>query len=304
MQSSPPGVGMLTNMATEPEPFVGQELRPRHFTITDELVRSYVAGLEMDPPPTVPCMLANQADSGGRVLLPNHFGHLWLRQEWEFHQPLQRGTEYGVHGRVADIYDRRDRRVLLTETAMCEPSGDVAVRQRHHQSFLLNQSGGELKLRDASSKEGARNFVVPQGKELSPIERTISLEMCGQFFHGNASYHTDRAESQRLGFRDVVVGGAMTMGYLGMLLDREFGAEWQTKGRLLVKFTNPVWASETVRARCVVKTAEDDPSLSMGIFAWVEKDDGTVVVVATGGLAASTSDGEVGDEPSGPLRAS
>ncbi|GIS70133.1 MAG: hypothetical protein CM1200mP9_09540 [Gammaproteobacteria bacterium] len=42
-------------------------------------------------------------------------------------------------------------------------------------------------------------------------------------FPGNKSYHTDKQASLELGFHDVVVGGRMTMAYIGHLLEINYG---------------------------------------------------------------------------------
>jgi hypothetical protein len=268
---------------TRREPHVGQKIEPKPFTITPELLEHYRGGLDVDARPSPPLMVANAAET--TLLFSQQKGHLWLRQEWEFFAPLQGGATYTVDGSVIDIYPRRERTILLTETFLRDPGGSVVSVQRHHQSFLLNQPEGEVQLRDPKQKEGARSFEVPAGNDLGSIERKVTLEMCGEFFHGSRSYHSDKEASRELGFRDVVVGGRMSMGYVGELLESALGDAWARSGRLLVKFTNVLWPEETIRVRGVLPgPLEDDPS-RQGVFAWVEKADGTIVLVAEGSFA-------------------
>jgi len=161
----------------------------------------------------------------------------------------------------------------------------VVITSNHHQSFLLNPPPEEVQFRDPTKKEGARKFIVPEGDALAPLDRSVTLEMCGQYFHGSKSYHTDLEASKALGFGDVVVGGRMTMSYLGHLLDGHFGAPWWTSGRLDVKFTNPTWPNDHVTVKGVATgPTEEDPSRE-GVFAWIEKDDGTIVLIATASVA-------------------
>jgi acyl dehydratase len=278
---------MVASSQSPTEPYEGQTLKPRPFGITAELLSDYFAGLDIAPRPDVPLMIANTADAGGRLLFSQQRGHLWLRQEWEFHSQLREGVEYTVEGRVAAIYPRKERTILLTETVLRDPSGAAVSVQRHHQSFLLDASPtAEVKLREPSEKEGARAAApAPSGQTLARRSHAITLEMCGQFFHGSKNYHSDREQSRELGFKDVVVGGRMTMGYLGELLETELGAAWAQTGRLLVKFTNVTWPGETVRAAAVVSgPLPDDPS-RQGVIARVEKADGTVVIAAEGSFA-------------------
>lgn len=156
--------------------------------------------------PWRPQMMANGAEPV--LLFSQQRGHLWLRHEWEYFQPLAVGVPYAVNLQVKDIYPRRDRTILLTETEITDPDGRLVSRQRHHQSFLLdNPPTGEVQFRDPRTKEGASRAATPVTRELASLERTVSLEMCGEFFHGSRNYRSDREQSAELGFRDVVVGG-------------------------------------------------------------------------------------------------
>ena len=268
---------------TKPEPYVGQLIPRRTWTVTPEMVATYRGGLAVEPRADVPQMLANAAEI--TLLFSQQRGHLWLRQEWEFYQPLEQGVPYTADEGVVDIYPRRDRTILLTETVLRDADGRPVSKQRHHQSFLLdNPPSGDVALRDPASKEGAGRTAPQIGRELATLERTVSLEMCGEFFHGTRNYHSDKEQSRALGFRDVVVGGRMTMGYVGELLDAALGERWARTGRLLVKFTNVLWPAETIRVTAGLgEPAPDDPSRDT-VLARVEKNDGTVVLVADGSV--------------------
>ena len=268
------------------EPKAGVDLGSAEVVIDETALTDYYEGLNLERPAgaAVPTMVAANADLSTRMHFANDFGNLWLRQEWDFRAPLETGKRYVASAKSLDIYERRDRTVVLTETELRDPDGDLVVVQRHHQSFVLYQSEGEVTLRDPSKKEGARKFDVPEGEEFGPLEREITLEMCGSFFHGNRNYHTDKEASAELGFTDVVVGGKMTMSLIGELLDQRFGAAWASSGKLLIKFANIVWPDETVRVRGVLKGAnEEDPS-RRNLFCWVEKENGVIAVVAEGSV--------------------
>ena len=277
---------MATTKFQEPRPNV--DLGSAQMLIDETALDDYYQGLELDRPDSLgsaPSMVAANADMSTRMYFENDFGNLWLRQEWDFRKPLAPGAAYEASGRSLDIYQRRDRHVILTETVLRDAAGEIAVVQRHHQSFVLDQSEGQVALREPSQKEGARAYALPEGEPFGPIVRTISLEMCGAFFHGNRNYHTDRQASEALGFSDVVVGGKMTMSLIGELLDRRFGEAWKSSGRLLVKFANIVWPNETVTVKGALQDASGDDPNRREIAGWVEKDNGVVAVVAKGGLA-------------------
>ena len=269
------------------QPQAGVDLGSATVVIDDTALSDYYDGLELERPAglaSAPSMVAANADLSTRMHYANDFGNLWLRQEWDFRQPLQPGASYEASARSVDIYDRRDRSVILTETVLTDAAGDVAVAMRHHQSFVLYQSEGQVTLRDPSKKEGARSYALPEGDAFGPLVRTISLEMCGSFFHGDRNYHTDKQASEELGFSDVVVGGKMTMSLIGELLDQRFGDAWKSSGKLLVKFANIVWPNETVAVKGVLQGVNDDDPERRNIACWVEKDNGVIAVVAEGSL--------------------
>lgn len=276
---------MVTSRIDEPQ--AGIDLGTAQIAIDQQALSDYYDGLELAAPSSsssAPSMIAANADLSTRMHYRNDFGNLWLRQEWDFRQPLKPGAEYQASARSLDVYPRRDRSVILTETVLTDPQGEVAVVQRHHQSFVLHQSEGEVTLRDPSKKEGARNYSRPEGEPFGPLSRSITLEMCGAFFHGNRNYHTDKQASAELGFSDVVVGGKMTMSLIGELLDQRFGDAWKSSGNLLVKFANIVWPDETVSVHGVLQGANADDPSRRNIACWVEKGNGVTAVVAEGSL--------------------
>lgn len=276
------------------EAYVGKDLGSREFVATKEVLANYFKGLEIDPSrysgysrhlpygtPVAPSMILAVADGGfPGAGFKNDFGNLWMRQEWDMQEPMVPGETYTCASRVLDIYSHRDRTVVKQEVTIQTPGGKMVAQGRHHQSYLLSQAAGEVKLRDPKTKEGARRFAVPAGEPLEPIERTVTLEMCGTFFHGKANYHTDKGEAQRLGFKEVVVGGRMTMSYIGDIMDRRFGRGWYEGGRLDIKFVNIVWPNDRITARGVVTDrVRESGGTRAKVAVWVEKADGTVAIV-------------------------
>ena len=238
-------------------------------------------------------MLGADAENAyfGQIAYPNHIGHLWVRQGLECFGVLNPGQSYTVSGRIRDIYPHRDRSVVYYEAQVRDETGSVVVRTHHHQSFLREKPPrGQVKFRDPSKKPGARKFIIPEGERFGGLTRTITLEMCGEFFHGNANYHTDKKESEALGFRDVVVGGRMTLAYTTHILEERFGDAWWDSGRLDLKFTNPTWPNDDITARGVDTGSVDGDSGNggdrRGAFVWLEKADGTVVLIARASIAA------------------
>ena len=275
------------------EAYVGKDLGSREFVATEEILKNYYEGLEIDPSwyaeqspygrPVAPSMTLTVVDTGfPGAGFKNNFGTLWIRQEWDSYKPIMPGEGYKVTSRVLDVYEHRNRTVVNQEVTLWAPNGEMMAQGHHHQSYLLNQSSGKVALRDPKSKEGARRFAVPEGEPIEPTSQTITLEMCGTFFHGNANYHTDRKKAEELGFEEVVIGGRMTMSYLGDLMDKRFGKGWYEGGKLDIKFTNIVWPNDRVIARGVItERTKEDGGTRATVALWMEKEDGTVVIVGT-----------------------
>ena len=272
------------------EAFVGKEFGSRKFQLSNKTVEDYFEGLRVDNAwyesespykgSIAPSMVIIEAESMQGAGFRNNFGNLWMRQELDFHGPLPSETELTVRSKVLDIYEWRNRTVVLQNFEIYNDEDQLLGATRHHQSYLLGQKSGRVALRKPSDKEGVRKFNVPKGEEIDSVTSEIDLEMCGTFFHGNKNYHTDKRASEELGFDEVVVGGKMTISYIGDMLDRNFGSRWYEGGSLDVKFTNIVWPGDKVTARGVItdNIASDGTNRSE-VNVWVEKEDGTVAIV-------------------------
>lgn len=278
-------------MAEAAAPTVGKVLSNRSYRVTEGALADYYNGLDLAPRQDglVPTTVASDAENGyfNEIAFPNHVGHLWMRQGWECFGALKADADYTASGLIRDIYPHRDRSVVYYEVDVKDAAGDVVVRTHHHQSFLRERpAGGEVAFRDPRRKPGARKFDVPAGTRFGGLSRTITLEMCGTYFHGDANYHTNKEASAELGFADVVVGGRMTLAYAAHVLEERFADAWWRSGRLNAKFTNPTWPNDTLTVHGVATGAvADDPS-RQGAFVWISKADGTVVLVGDASVAA------------------
>ena len=273
------------------EPYVGKVLSTKRFTVTDHLLHDYYEGLDLAPSKTglLPSTIVSEPDNGyfNEIAYPYQTGHLWLRQQLKLRKPLTKGTNYSVAGTIKQIYPRRNRNVVHYQVDITEPDGTHTVFSHHHQSFLSETlTGKSVEFRKPTAKPGARKFSIPNGQEIGELYRTITREMCGIYFHGDANYHTDKASAQRLGFEDVVVGGRMTLAYSARVLEDFFGQQWWTSGELDLKFTNPVWCDDEICVRGVVTGADANRPEALHCFVWIEKHDGTIAVVADASVLA------------------
>jgi acyl dehydratase len=274
--------------------YAGKDLGALELTITDEMVQHYIKGLDEPNPwytaaspfggPVAPVIVYQQADSEFKGwYLDNLFGNLWRRQEWEIHAPTRVGQVLRCSARVADRYRRRDRDVVAQEMWVRDEAGNLIARSVHHQSFLAEQTSGEVTLRDPASKEGARQEGELSGEPLSiELRKTFTPEMCDEFFYRSRNYHNDKDASKELGFGNTVIGGRMTLSCVTELLTRHFGRGFYLGGRLDVKFTNVLGPNEPFTTRGIItgRRVEGGPTRAE-VTVYCEKADGTKVIVAS-----------------------
>ena len=274
--------------------YAGKDLGTLDVTITEDMVQHYVQGLDEPNPwytaaspfgrPVAPVVVYQSTDSLFQGwYLDNLFGNLWRRQQWDIYAPTFVGQTLHCSARVAERYRRRDRDVVAQEMWVRDDAGQLVARSIHHQSFLAEQTSGEVALRDARAKEGAGQYAEPVGPPLSlELKKTFTETMCNAFFYRSKNYHNDKEASQELGFRETVIGGRMTLSCVTELLTRHFGRGFYLGGHLDVKFTNVLWPNEPFTTRGVITgRTEDKGRTSAQVTVLCEKADGTKIIVAT-----------------------
>ena len=87
-------------------------------------------------------------------------------------------------------------------------------------------------------------------------------------------------EARKLGFPDIVVQGMLPVCLVSELMTGRFADGWLAGGKMDLRLVNVLWAGETVRARAAVSgQAPEAGRTRVSMQAWVEKADGTKVVV-------------------------
>lgn len=271
------------------EPFAGKKLSEKSLSITPEILNDFHSGLDLPASAdvSVPTMVLSDIESGyfSEIAFPYQQGHLWMRQEWELHDVVNAGETYSGVGEIEEIYVRRNRNVVKYRVEIRKKDGTLTAVTWHHQSFLREQLQSEsVEFRAPEAKPGARKFEVPDGAAFGGLNRVITKEMCGVFFHGDANYHTDDEAAHKLSFAQVVVGGRMTMSYVGAILEERFGERWLKSGVLDLKFTNPVWCDDEVTANGVVLPGGSGADREEA-FVWLSKQDGSIAIVANASVA-------------------
>jgi hypothetical protein len=224
--------------------------------------------------------------------LANIFGNLHARQEWELFHPIDVGTRVTTRAFIRDRYRKRGRDYVVKETWTLDEAGRLMARGITHQSFLVTDPAADRGTEVVSKqreKRSDRTFDIggKGGRCLEPVAKRVSDEMCMLFSGPGDNYHTNREAARALGFPDIVVQGMLPICFVSELLTREFGRGWLAGGKMDVRLVNVLWAGETVRA-CAEVTDEIPVAGTTRTFldVWVEKDDGTKVIVGQAASAA------------------
>jgi len=275
---------------------VGLDLGGHEYEITPELVREYSAGVDdhhawyagpsaFGGSVAPALILHSEVYKFGRWYLPNIWGNLHARQEFELFAPIPVGEGVSTRSLIVDRYMKRGRDYVVNEVQVLDAGGRLLSRGRTHQSFVQERPQEGAAVDKEREKRSDRRFETGAGayeEEIAPLEKTVTLEMCRTFSAGK-SYHNDAEEAKKLGFPDIVVQGMMPVCFLSELMTRRFGEGWYAGGRMDVRLVNVLWGGDGVAtARGVVR--EYTPSgerRRAHCEVWVEKRDGTKVIVGT-----------------------
>ena len=244
---------------SENEVYVGKDLGGREIEITQALVENYHLATGDDHPfyaegapglgLVAPALLfVNEVYAYPGWYLPNFFGNLHARQEWQLLRPIALGARARTRCTVVGRYIKRDRDYVVNESLVFDGAGRLACRGRTHQSFLLEAKPESLtrESRRQEKKERPPHPATLEGKRLAPIERKITLEMSRAFSGPSENYHTNEEMARQLGFPKVIVQGMLSTCLVSELMTREFGLGWYLGGEMSVNLTGIVWAEDTV----------------------------------------------------------
>ncbi len=275
------------------EVHVGRDLGGRNTTITAADVAHYDAGIGA---PTPRLTLASGAVAAPALLfhsevyrslawyLPNIFGNLHARQEWQLFAPLTIGTTVRTRSTVVERYVKRNREYVVNEVLLTDDAGRWLQRSRTHQSFLIADEQRGVVVDREREKRTDRQFAIGEGPGvvLPPITRTITVAMCEAFSGPEKNYHTDRAAAQMLGFPDIVVQGMWSVCLVSDLMTAAYGLAWQLGGTLDLRLVNVVWVDDALTVRGKVREeVGEGAKRRLHLDVWCEKGDGTKAIVGT-----------------------
>jgi acyl dehydratase len=293
---------MATEIFEPKEVYVGRDCGGADFEVTRELIDNYIASTGDDHPwyhgdsplggALAPALLLHSAAfrTSRDWYLPNLYGNLHARQEWQGFAPLRAGDKLRSRIVVVDRYVKRDRDYVVIECPLgLASTGQIVQRSRTHQSFLIekaegNGGGNGFAVDRAREKSGARVFHVGErgGEAIDAPMRKVTEAMCEAFSGPAKNYHTDREESIKLGFPEIVVQGMLSVCMIAAMMTQRFGLGFLIGGRFDVRLVNVLWCDEITgpRGRIIERRPEGNRTRAE-VEVWCEKTDGTVTIIGT-----------------------
>ncbi len=217
--------------------------------------------------------------------LPNVFGNLHARQEWDLLAAVMVGDSVHTRSFIAERYMKRGRDYVVNEVLYFNADDALIARSRTHQSFLRETKSEGIVIDQKREKQPERRFetdVSAAIEEIPALHKQITLDMCWKFSGPRKNYHNDKEMAIKWGFPDIVVEGMMSTCFLSEMMTNRFGAGWLAGGKMSVNLVNIVWQSDRVTCRGFVReiTPEGDRQRAH-LDVWVEKEDGTKVTIGT-----------------------
>jgi acyl dehydratase len=287
---------------TSADPYIGRDYGRHDFVVDAGEVEKYVGALDDHNPiytgsspfggPVAPALVRHsevyeyRADTGVPAwYLPNVFGNLHARQEFEFFAPVMVGDAIHTRSFIADRYVKRGRDYVVNEVLYFDVDDAIVARGRTHQSFLRETKSEGIVIDEKREKQPGRKFetdVSASVEEIPALNKQITLDMCWKFSGPRKNYHNDKEMALKWGFPDIVVQGMMSTCFLSEMMTNRFGAGWLAGGKMSVNLVNIVWQSDRLTCRGFVRelTPEGDRRRAH-LDVWVEKEDGTKATIGT-----------------------
>jgi len=286
---------MAEELFDSQEVYVGRDFGGAAYEISADAVENYIAATgddhrwyrEASPLgyPVAPALIVHSAVF--RTFdwyLPNRFGNLHARQEWEGFSPIRVGETLHSRSVVVDRYAKRDREYVVNEVILMAADGRIVQRSRTHQSFLIGKGEGGFAVDREREKSSVRVFKVGDrgGEAIAAPARPIEQAMCMAFSWRGINYHTDAEAARQLGFPDIVVQGMWSVCLIAEMMTQRFGLGFMIGGKFDLRLVNVLWVDEVSgpHGRIIERRAEGKHTRAV-VEVWCEKADGTKTIVGT-----------------------
>jgi acyl dehydratase len=290
---------MTTELFDAKEVYVGRDFGGTDYEISTDAIENYIAATGDDHPwyrgvSPLGCSIAPALVVHSAVFrtfdwyLPNVFGNLHARQEWEGFSPIRAGETVHSRSVVVERYTKRDREYVVNEVLLMGANGRIVQRSRTHQSFLIAKGnggeGGGFAVDRDREKSAARVFKVGErgGEAIAAPARPISQAMCMAFSGPGVSYHTNAEAAHKLGFPDIVVQGMWSVCLIAEMMTHRFGLGFMIGGKLDLRLVNVLWVDEVSGPHGrIVERRPEGKRTRAEVEVWCEKADGTKTIVGT-----------------------
>src|SRR5208282_2283750 len=288
---------MSSDLFEQDRHYVGRDMGGREVEITPALVEQFIAGTGDDNPwyrgesplngPLAPALiLHSEVYRDLSWYLPNIYGNLHARQEWDVFAPVSVGERLRTRGAIVERYLKRDREYVVNEALVFNAAGRLVSRSRTHQSFLIpkEQKTEGFVVDRSRARDASRTFKVGErgGEPIETPMRTITEAMCMAFSGPARNYHTNRQAAIDLGFPDIVVQGMLSICLVAEMMTRRFGMGFMHGGKMDLRLVNVLWGNEKTGAHGrIVERRPEGNRVRAEVEAWCEKADGTKTVVGT-----------------------
>jgi 3-hydroxybutyryl-CoA dehydratase len=288
---------MSSEIFDRKEVYVGRDFGGTSYDITPETVATFIAGTGDDNPwyrergpmgaPLAPALILHSAVY--RTVdwyLPNIYGNLHARQEWQIFAPVMVGERLTTRAVIVDRYSKRDREYVVNEVLVSNAAGQIVSRSRTHQSFLLPEHTRKdsFAVDKSREKDASRSFQVGErgGEPIQAPMRTITEQMCMAFSGPAINYHNNKQKAVELGFPEIVVQGMLSVCLVSELMTRRFGMGFFYGGKMDLRLVNVVWGNDTTGPQGrILERRPEGKRTRAEVEVWCEKSDGTKTIVGS-----------------------
>ncbi len=287
---------MSSEIFDRKEVFVGRDFGGFAYDITPELVATYIAGTSDDNPwyrgesplggALAPALILHSAVYRNlEWYLPNIYGNLHARQEWQLLAPVKVGERLATRAVIVDRYLKRDREYVVNEVIVTNGAGQIVSISRTHQSFLLpEQTTKGFVVDRAREKDSKRSFKIGErtGESIESPMRRITEEMCMAFSGPARNYHNDKQKAVELGFPEIVVQGMLSVCIVAEMMTQRFGLGFLYGGKMDLRLVNVVWGNDVTGPKGLIVEAHPEGKRTRAeVEVWCDKSDGTKTIVGS-----------------------
>jgi acyl dehydratase len=218
----------------------------------------------------------------------NQYGTLFAGISLDWSRPLLAGERTRSHAWVSEIQRKGQRWHITCDVDVYDHADRIALRTRTTQTFLVDDDYRGVVRSKADQRPPRPSRLGSRGTTtMEPLHKHVTEDMCAAFFGGSKNYHTDAEESSKMGFDDIVVGGPMSVCYIGDMLTKNLGASLFSGGRLAIRFVDILWPNMEIS---VVGGQAEQPVSELGRQRYafdleVQDPTGRVTVIADGSYA-------------------